>query len=240
MASGNILIDEYVITGTHQGEWAGAPATGKPIEVPHLNIVEFEGDKVKKMTTYLDLVTGFVQVGLLPPGELPPLEPSFTLPDPEPTGLSPLEAVANINARWDAHDLALFAQGIHADAELLIAALGLTLNRESFIAMQELYFLAFSDLRSELVRMIDMGDGWVLGEAVFRGTNDGPYFGIPATGRTVEQRGAWIYRLESGLLTITHYYFDNLIVFVQLGLVEPTRPTTVSPASWGEIKAKFR
>ena len=241
LASGNIVVAEGVWMGTFEGEWAGVPPTGKTFQWSFIDIAEIEGGKMKRLSNYYDLVSWMVQVGVMPSSELPPLTPSFTLPDPEPTGLSPLEANVELEARWNAPDLAAYAKMIHPDADLLVAALGVPTSRDAAIAVQELYLLGMSDRKEEIVRAIDMGDGWVLSEVVYRGTNDGPYFGIPATGRSFEVRGVAVNRFDAGgLLTYQHVYFDNMTLFVQLGLVPAPEPSAVSPASWGEIKARSR
>ncbi|TET85665.1 MAG: hypothetical protein E3J37_01425, partial [Anaerolineales bacterium] len=114
---------------------------------------------------------------------------------------------------------------VHSNAEFLIAALGLTLNRDAYIASQELYFLGFPDLRMEAVRTIDMGDGWVFNEVVWKGTHTGLYFDILATGRPVEMRGGLLSRYDAdGLITNLNIYFDNLTLLAQLGLFPPPDP----------------
>ena len=227
LVSGNIMVTECTVTGTHQGEWMGIPATGNSVQLIHIDILEFEGDKFKRLTTYDDSVSFLVQVGLMPAPELDPalLVPSFTLPEAEPTGLAPLEAEAEGQSRWNAHDLSNMAKAVHPDAEILIAPLGLTLNRNGYIASQELYFLGFPDISMEAVRSIDMGDGWVLNEVLWKGTHTGLYFDILATGRPIQVRGAYLSRWDAdGLQTNIHIYFDNLTVLAQLGLFPPPDP----------------
>jgi steroid delta-isomerase-like uncharacterized protein len=83
-------------------------------------------------------------------------------------------------------------------------------------------FQGFSDMRGEIVRVIDMGDGWVLREVVFTGTHDGPFMGFPATGRTCTLRGAGLLRFDAdGLVTNFSLYYDNITVMAQLGLFPP-------------------
>ena len=38
---GNVIIDELVFSGTHDGPWIGVPATGKPVTVPATIVYEF-------------------------------------------------------------------------------------------------------------------------------------------------------------------------------------------------------
>ncbi|MFC1794382.1 ester cyclase, partial [Planctomycetota bacterium] len=227
LVSGNILADQKTFTATHQGEYKGIPPTGKSIQIPVLDIFEFEGDKLKKVTVYMDAASMMIQLGLMPAPELDPalLVPSFPLPDAEPTGLTPLEAALENDALYDAHDVVNYAKRIHPDAELLLAPLGVPLNRSAFIAVLELYFLGFPDLNQDILRTIDMGDGWVAAEVVYKGTNNGPYFGIPATRRYSEVRGAWIARIDAdGLMTNLSVYFDNITTLANLGLFPPPDP----------------
>jgi len=227
LAAGNNLVTECTVTATHSGEWMGIPATGNGIQSIHMDVLEFEGDKLVHLTTYDDSVSFLVQIGLIPAPKLDPalLVPSFTLPEAEPTGLSPLEADAEARSRWNTHDLSVYAKVVHPDAEILIGPLGLTLSREAYIASQELYFFGFPDLRMETVRSIDMGGGWVLNEVLWKGTHTGLYFDILATGRPIEIRGAFLSRYDAdGLLTNLNAYFDNLTILTQLGLFPPPNP----------------
>jgi len=227
LVSGNIVVAECTTVGTHEGEWAGIPATGKILQTIHMDICEFEGDKITRLTTYDDAVSQMIKLGLMPVPELPELVPSFTLPEPEPTGLAPLEAAKNLVAVYNTHNLDAHAKQIQPDADILLAPLGVPMGRDAYIAALELYFLTYSDLQQEIVRMVDMGDGWVLVEVVFKGTNDGPYFGVPATGNSAEVRGAWLARFDTdGLMTYLHVYWDELTTLTQLGLFPPPEVPT--------------
>ena len=218
--SGSTLVAEYTMAGTQLGEFSGIPATGNNVQVGILDIAEFDGDKVKSLRKYFDSVTWMMQLGVMPAGDLPSLEPSFELPDPEPTDKAPLAAQTESMSRWNSHDLALWAQMIRPDVDAFYNVLGIPVGRDALIALNEMYPLGFSDIQGEVVRMIDMGDGWVLCEAVFQGTHDGPYLGVLATGSSMVNRVAWISRFDAeGLLTYFHVYFDNMGVLVQIGAV---------------------
>ena len=190
LATGNTVVVEHSTKGTHQGVWNGIPATGNASAMPHIDIYDFEGDKVKRITTYSDMGGVMIQLGVVPAPEMPELVPSFTLPDAEPTGLTPLAAEAEAVARWNSRDLADYAKMFHPDAEFFLAPLGAPMDKNAFIAMHELYLQAFSDRRAEVTRTVDLGDGWVVSEVVFLGTHTGPYFGVPATGNLFRFRGA--------------------------------------------------
>ena len=226
LATNNTVVVEHSTTGTHKGEWMGIPPTGNPASAPHIDVYEFEGDKIKRTATYLDAASVMIQLGVLPAPEMPELVPSFILPDPEPTGLSPVEAAKEAQTRWNAHDLAKYAKMLHLEDDIFFASVGIPMNRDAYMAMQELFFLAFPDVQVNPIRFIDLGEGWVLCECTWTGTHNGPYFGIPPRGVSVTLRGVILYRYdEQGLERAIHVYFDNLTLMQQL--------TTYSFADYG-------
>lgn len=127
--------------------------------------------------------------------------------------------------KWNDHDLAGFAAMHAADAELMMGPMGPPVNRETWTAMGELYLNAFPDNRQEVVRTVDLGDGWVLAEVVFSGTNDAPFFGIPATHRPFQVRAAHLWRYVDGLGVIGNTYWDQLTVNAQLYPPDPEPPS---------------
>ena len=58
---------EWVMSGTHKGDFPGMPATGKRFSsVRGASILELEGDKIRRESDYWDAATFMKQVGLLP------------------------------------------------------------------------------------------------------------------------------------------------------------------------------
>jgi steroid delta-isomerase-like uncharacterized protein len=227
LVSDNILVTEAIATGTHLGELSGIPPTGNNLQLAPLHVWEFEEDKIKRATEYLDMASMLMQMGLMPTPELDPalLVPSFPVPDAEPTGLAPLEAAAEFTSRWNAGDLFDMAKMIHPGANILVAPLGIPLSREAYVSVGEMMFQGFSEMPMEVVRAIDMGDGWVACELLITGTNDGPYMGMPATRRSITLRGVSLQRYNAeGLLTDLSSYYDNLTMLAQLGLFPPPDP----------------
>jgi steroid delta-isomerase-like uncharacterized protein len=60
------VFGETIITGTHDGECAGIPPTGRRIEVPVAAIFEFDEDRLLCEKVYLDFATVLTQIGVLP------------------------------------------------------------------------------------------------------------------------------------------------------------------------------
>lgn len=45
VAEGDLVVARIVAHGTHRGEFLGVPATGRPVRVPGIDIMRFEGGK---------------------------------------------------------------------------------------------------------------------------------------------------------------------------------------------------
>ncbi|MEP7165458.1 MAG: ester cyclase [Ferruginibacter sp.] len=53
----------------------------------------------------------------------------------------------------------------------------------------------------------------------FKGTHTGPFFGIPATGKTVSLDGTTLVRMKDGKIAEERDFFDNMDFMTQLGLM---------------------
>lgn len=59
----DIVFVEVRLTGTHQGEWAGLPASGRSIDVRCGCVFHFDADRLIKETVYFDHATLLAQIG---------------------------------------------------------------------------------------------------------------------------------------------------------------------------------
>ncbi len=220
LVSGNILVTECSTTGTNQGEWMELPATGAgPVPHIHMDIYEFEGTKIKKMTTYLDSATLMVSLGVMPEPEMPDFVPSFTPLEPEPSTLPTIELADQMVDTWNSHDMMEYSKYFKTDADVLVAVLGIPMNPSQFLASQEMYMAGFPDLHVEVTRRLDLGDGWLVEEHLYTGTHTGLYIDIPPTGKSVAVRGAVVNRFEGGLNTYFHSYWDHITLLTQIGVL---------------------
>ena len=55
--------------------------------------------------------------------------------------------------------------------------------------------------------------------ATMTGTHQGELMGIPATGKQITQSGAMIYRLDNAIIVEVWFYFDELSLMRQLGVI---------------------
>jgi steroid delta-isomerase-like uncharacterized protein len=60
------VFGETLITGTHDGEWAGIPPTGRRVEVLVAAIFEFDEDRLLCEKVYMDFAAVLTQIGVLP------------------------------------------------------------------------------------------------------------------------------------------------------------------------------
>jgi steroid delta-isomerase-like uncharacterized protein len=82
---------------------------------------------------------------------------------------------------------------------------------------------AFPDLRIDINELIAEGDK-VVARTTFRGTQSGPFFGIPPTGRHVEQEQIHILRFVDGKAVEHRAVRDDLTMMRQLGVIPPSAP----------------
>jgi steroid delta-isomerase-like uncharacterized protein len=68
--SGNWAAAEWIMTGTHAGDFAGMPATGKKFSVRGASVFEIMEAKLKRETLYYDKALFLRQVGLMPENPL--------------------------------------------------------------------------------------------------------------------------------------------------------------------------
>jgi steroid delta-isomerase-like uncharacterized protein len=57
---------EWIMSGTHKGDFPGMPATGKRFSVRGVTIIELHGGKIRRNSDYWDAASVMKQVGLLP------------------------------------------------------------------------------------------------------------------------------------------------------------------------------
>ncbi len=123
---------------------------------------------------------------------------------------------------WNARDREGFFATYADDCE--VTAPGFTgKGRQGLTEFWNAWNGGFSDNRVT-VRLV-FGEGTdVVEESVFSGTNDGPLAApdgsqIPATGRQVSAAFAGLHTVRDGLLVSTRFYFDQVDLLTQLGLM---------------------
>lgn len=60
------VLVEGIITGTHAGDWAGIPPSGRRVAVPVVGIFEFDDDRLLCEKVHMDMADLLRQIGALP------------------------------------------------------------------------------------------------------------------------------------------------------------------------------
>jgi steroid delta-isomerase-like uncharacterized protein len=58
---------EWVMTGVHQGDVPGLPATGKPFRIRGCGVGRIRDGRIAEVTEYWNMAEFLIQVGILPP-----------------------------------------------------------------------------------------------------------------------------------------------------------------------------
>lgn len=67
MVDGDLYCCRFTMTGEHQGEFMGVPATGSPYRLEGITIMRFAGERVVERWSSADFLGLMTQIGALPP-----------------------------------------------------------------------------------------------------------------------------------------------------------------------------
>jgi steroid delta-isomerase-like uncharacterized protein len=65
MVDGGLASVEWVMSGTHTGDWTGLPATGREFSIAGVSVFRIEQSRIVRVADYWDLYTLLVQLGIL-------------------------------------------------------------------------------------------------------------------------------------------------------------------------------
>lgn len=105
-------------------------------------------------------------------------------------------------------------------------AIGDVHGRDRFKAAVQTFFTAFPDLEATILDTVATEDKVVV-RFVERGTHQGTFVGVAATGKSVEFHGIGIYRVEAGKLVEEWFIDDSRAIFEQIGAIPRLRETGV-------------
>tara|TARA_Y100000768_G_scaffold340582_1_gene284543 strand:- start:1268 stop:1792 length:525 start_codon:yes stop_codon:yes gene_type:complete len=89
---------------------------------------------------------------------------------------------------------------------------------ENFKAYYSNYIIGFSDAELIFVDLFGQGDKMVK-HWRFKGTHDGLFFGVPATGKKVDISGTTLIKMKDGKIAEEQDFMDFLSFYTQLGLM---------------------
>ena len=92
------------------------------------------------------------------------------------------------------------------------------MDRAAMIQMTPAFYTAFPDLHYAVEDLVAEGDKVVI-RYTFRGTHQGAFMGVPATGKVVTFTGIYISRIAGGKFVEDWESFDSLGLLQQLGAI---------------------
>jgi steroid delta-isomerase-like uncharacterized protein len=92
------------------------------------------------------------------------------------------------------------------------------LGIEGFKAYYQNFITGFSDIKFTMVDVFGQGDK-IVKHWNFKGTHSGDFFGIPATGKTVDVHGVTLVKMTDGKIAQERDFMDNMVFMQQLGIV---------------------
>ena len=88
------------------------------------------------------------------------------------------------------------------------------------------YITGFSNIEFTIVDIFGQGDKLVK-HWNFKGTHSGDFFGIPATGKSVDIDGTTLVKMENGKIAQDQDFFNNMVFLQQLGIVSSPDNTAI-------------
>lgn len=245
---GDVLVAEWVASGTNTGEFMGGKATGKKMGFNAVSVMWFTDDgKIKREHAYYDQMTISGQLGMgdpkmptRPVAEVPAGEPKWVTAEENPKAV---EAVKNLYTSFEKKDQKLFLEsiaddGVHVDYTMPADTKGKDAAKKEFAAMSK----SFPDMKMSATNTWGFGD-FVVTEYVGTGTfkaNMGP---IKATNKSGTMHGLDINETKDGKIARATSYGSGLEFASQYGLLpKPKTPPAgdkkaAAPAAGGDKKA---
>jgi steroid delta-isomerase-like uncharacterized protein len=120
---------------------------------------------------------------------------------------------------YNRHDIGNLYTCYTEDATYDSPRTGRNLRGDGIVKYVKSVWEAYPDAKVELITMREAGEGLIVSEWRFSGTNTGILpNGSPATGRTVTFQGASFTQYKGDQIQSERVYFDLLDVLTQLGL----------------------
>ena len=110
------------------------------------------------------------------------------------------------------------ADSFDENVTALATADGDIVGIENFKAYYNNYLTGFSDAEFTIVDAFGQGDK-IVKHWNFKGTHDGEFFGVPATGKKVDISGTTLVVMKDGKIVAEQDFMDLLDFYTQLGLM---------------------
>lgn len=195
-------------SGTQRGDFQGVPASGRAIQTPTHHTFRFEHGRIAEHWIELDMADIMRQIISGPTGAETNKVTAMRLYDEV------------INGEQQAVVDEIFA----ADATLHDPFTGTSRGRNAFKTLLGIFDTGFPHHRVRVEQVIAEGDA-VAVLHTHQATHNGPFMGLPATGKAVEVGGLELFRFVDGQIAEFWRKDDDASLLLQLGLLPaPAQP----------------
>ena len=229
VAEGDLITIHARISGTNMGSLMGFPPTNKDFMVHALQLFRVEDGKLAQHWGGISMFSIMQQLGIYDQVIAPGVTKIY-----KEMGEKYIQAINN-------DDFDLLAEVLAEDFVDEAASgneaidMGLPQGIEGAKAAHLMLRSGFPDLTFTLDDLLVEGDRLVM-VATGRGTNTGPFFGIPATGKEVSWTGMRVLRIANGKFVSGVAEFDQVGILQQMGIV----PSLAPPVDLEANKAVIR
>ncbi len=218
----DIVVEHTESRGTHDGPFFGLPPTHAPVTITAIVMARLTPEaKMVERWGVFNLLEIMQQLGIVPGGS-PPGQ-AATSAGPEANGV-PASAAENravfaryMDGVWGQADGSVAAEVIHPQAVTPYNP-QLPAGPAGTMAWVGLLHGAFPDLKVTLESVVG-DEGLVCGRMLLQGTHEGPFLGVPPTGRPVSFEQMALTRMAGGQIVTTWFETDLAGAMQQLGLM---------------------
>jgi predicted ester cyclase len=220
IAEGDMVVGRGVISGTHEGEFFGVPATGKKVHWTGTRLFRLKDLKVVEGWVNIDMMGLMQQMGVVP---TPPGPDPASVPVPEPITGATSTREANralmerfIEEVWNKGNLDVADEVFHPDA-FSPSAPTLPKGPEGVKFIANAFRTAFPDYWMRIDHLVAEDDR-VAARFTQGGTHKGDLMGIPPTDKVAEFTEMGILRIADGKVVESWYDVDMLNLMGDLGV----------------------
>jgi steroid delta-isomerase-like uncharacterized protein len=222
---GEIVVIEWVMNGTHKGEFMGVKPTGKAVGIRGATVAFMTPDGlVKQEHRYMDGSTLMAQLGQVKS----PARPVASLPSGEPTwhvakGLPEEDkqsgVVAGMYAAFEKKSEADFVGALADDATWSDISMpkDITGKAEAKKSYQ-MFVKAFPDAKLAVDTIFSV-DEYTIAESTMSGTHNGPLGPFKATKKPVSLHGLDVMTIKDGKIQAATAYANSVEMLAQTGLL---------------------
>ena len=203
---------------THDGPFAGVPATGKPVQLSGIEIIKFNDDgKIVEHWIQVNAMEIMQQIGVIP-GDPP--GPWGSVPEVDAGRATTPEEnkqvmIRHVEEIWNGKNLDAADELFHPQAVTPYAPLPPGPMGCKVIA--GMFHTAFPDFHITVEDIV--AEGNLVGARFHQtGTQQGELFGIPPTGKAVDFEEMAVVQIADGKILSTWFETDLLTMMQQLGV----------------------